>query len=606
MFSYFFRKLKILFNVYIKRTILDFKDLFNVLFLSSSQNYIRVKSLEKKPDGHIECTFTGNFKSYRALKKFQKRMRVAMSTGTVIFLVVMSSILTQLTAPNIQQSMAATFGWIQTDWSGEDTVETAQHTVERDLAEEAKWDKYASQINLDATSTAGQITLAANIDNWQFNTTNTLNTWATTSEVQVLGSSLSLLKEDGEVCANATVCGSDACSNDWSTDTNLCHSDNTKCVYDNGGTLEFYNNGYELCSGDDWYKSCTSGIWGAEQLSPNTTNNYCTAQGDSMGGFEAQAVCNSGADGGYVNPGCVACTDAFRATTTKDACFDDCGDDNTKCIQPIGDDYYCYSGNGTCHNGEISDNCDDASECDGSLICYGNTACKIADGDACSFDSECASAACSTTCKLSPGAACTTNDQCGSNLCETDVCIAVCGANSICGQDCSYMGDMYPTIEIAGECWFQKGLIANTGTYEPARGGGGKHYGPGQDLCPSGWHAATKPDFQTVLISLGMTQEEVDGTGWIGTNEGAKLAGHADLWYLSSVIENDPDFGLTGLNLVPGGYTYNGGCSWNYAEISTAAYYHAYPSGSFILDDDRTQVYFGTSASYQQMLCVKD
>ena len=71
-------------------------------------------------------------------------------------------------------------------------------------------------------------------------------------------------------------------------------------------------------------------------------------------------------------------------------------------------------------------------------------------------------------------------------------------------------------------------------------------------LAPEGWHVATDPDWQTLEMYLGMSQEEADVTGFRGTNEGSKLAGRADLWN-NGDLENDPEFGTSGFNLLPGG-----------------------------------------------------
>ena len=43
------------------------------------------------------------------------------------------------------------------------------------------------------------------------------------------------------------------------------------------------------------------------------------------------------------------------------------------------------------------------------------------------------------------------------------------------------------------------------------------------NLCPEDWHVASDEDWKILEMSLGMTQKQVDGTVWRGTDEGGKL-----------------------------------------------------------------------------------
>ncbi len=77
-------------------------------------------------------------------------------------------------------------------------------------------------------------------------------------------------------------------------------------------------------------------------------------------------------------------------------------------------------------------------------------------------------------------------------------------------------------------------------------------------LAPEGWHIPTDDEIKTLEMELGMSQSEADDVGFRGTNEGSKLAGNAALW-LDGDLENDPDFGSSGFDFLPGGYRhYNG------------------------------------------------
>ncbi|PLX20573.1 hypothetical protein C0584_04995 [Candidatus Parcubacteria bacterium] len=145
MLNYWFRKIKFLLKEYSKKTLLGLKDLGSVLFSSTADNYFRVESCRKEQDGNIKCTFSGNFRSYRALKKFQKRLRLTTFTSsTVITLVVLSSLLTQIfnTVPN--PTHAAVASWTQTDWGGGVAPSEYANNDDHKDGEGIAWTKFAS------------------------------------------------------------------------------------------------------------------------------------------------------------------------------------------------------------------------------------------------------------------------------------------------------------------------------------------------------------------------------------------------------------------------------------------------------------------------------
>ena len=72
-------------------------------------------------------------------------------------------------------------------------------------------------------------------------------------------------------------------------------------------------------------------------------------------------------------------------------------------------------------------------------------------------------------------------------------------------------------------------------------------------VCPEEWHVPTDDEIKQLEMYLGMSQEEADDTGYRGTNEGSKLAGRADLWN-DGALENNPEFGTSGFDFLPGGY----------------------------------------------------
>lgn len=106
-------------------------------------------------------------------------------------------------------------------------------------------------------------------------------------------------------------------------------------------------------------------------------------------------------------------------------------------------------------------------------------------------------------------------------------------------------------------------------------------------LAPEGWHVPTDDDIKELEIYLGMSQNQTNSTGWRGSNEGSKLAGSADLW-INGLLENDPEFNISGFRLRPGGCRNDNGdfyCLtangffWSSSESSSSAWsrYLYYP-----------------------------
>jgi len=48
-----------------------------------------------------------------------------------------------------------------------------------------------------------------------------------------------------------------------------------------------------------------------------------------------------------------------------------------------------------------------------------------------------------------------------------------------------------------------------------------------EDICPSGWHIPSDGEWQTMEISLGMSESEAGDTGWRGTDEGYQSIHHS-------------------------------------------------------------------------------
>lgn len=183
-----------------------------------------------------------------------------------------------------------------------------------------------------------------------------------------------------------------------------------------------------------------------------------------------------------------------------------------------------------------------------------------------------------------------------------------------CGDSITYGGETYGSLQIGSQCWMSKNLnigirininqnqtdnniiekycydddTLNCITY------GGLYQWPelmqyveitgSQGLCPVGWHIPTDEEYKTLEIYFGMSQTQADSEGWRGNNEGSKLAGTETLW-IDGELDSDIDFGISELNLLPGGADAPSGVGsvhitgrsfhWTSNSVVNAAYYRS-------------------------------
>lgn len=207
---------------------------------------------------------------------------------------------------------ASTFGWVQTTWTGgADTVNFPDHTNNQ-----TGWTKFYSKDaeidtnndELKMTQTSGNYTETDDASGFSAGTKS--NTYSS-------GTGVLIKKNDGVSCTTAQTtdyeCTTGNCDGDFSSG-NYCHATASSCVNFALGTPWERADGYELCSGNSYYKSCANSVWGAQQ-NCDTNNAYCDAGGGEQSGWRTGQTCSSGLSGGCQTPSCTSCSPYIAAST---------------------------------------------------------------------------------------------------------------------------------------------------------------------------------------------------------------------------------------------------------------------------------------------------
>ncbi|MBM55021.1 MAG: hypothetical protein CMB32_00485 [Euryarchaeota archaeon] len=88
-----------------------------------------------------------------------------------------------------------------------------------------------------------------------------------------------------------------------------------------------------------------------------------------------------------------------------------------------------------------------------------------------------------------------------------------------------------------------------------------------EGICPSGWHIPSDEEWQTMEMSLGMSESEATSVGWRGIDEGYKMKSTSG-WNNNGNGDNS-----SGFNALPGGSIINGGFNYygNYGDWWTSS-----------------------------------
>ena len=234
--------------------------------------------------------------------------------------------------------------------------------------------------------------------------------------------------------------------------------------------------------------------------------------------------------------------------------------------------------------------------------------CGVPNGDGSTCDGDCGAcndnSTCLDECGVLNGDNASCLDECGVINGDNSTCSDMCGVpngdNSTC-LDClgivngdglvSHEGYDYSTVQIGDQCWFSENCrylpvvspssaSSTTSPYyyvydyegvdvdEAKATSNYETYGvlynwPAvmtEGICPSGWHIPSDEEWQTMEISLGMSESEAAGTGWRGSPVGDYMKSTSGWNTYPGSGNGSNSSGFTGL---PVGYRYTGGFDYN-------------------------------------------
>lgn len=163
----------------------------------------------------------------------------------------------------------------------------------------------------------------------------------------------------------------------------------------------------------------------------------------------------------------------------------------------------------------------------------------------------------------------------------------------------------WAALTTSAYCWYNN----NQSTYEPIYGAMYNWFAADAgNLCPTGWHVPSDPEFSTLEVYLGVPQSEVDSWAWHGTDQG-------------SMMKNTTGWGTgmngtntSGFSALPGGYRY--GLTGTFNNVGDLTYWWtttpvpADPTTAWYrrLDGSSSQIYKAATEkpAGKYIRCIKD
>lgn len=239
----------------IKKIKIFTKDHLHLVFKSSAENHLRIQKCKKIKEGEI-CNLS--FNSYSQLKRYQKKVRfLTYSFSSTCTSVIVALIVVQMFF-GTGKSQGATFGWLQTDWSGgADTVTTANHT-----SNQSGWTKFFSKdANVDVSNGEAKI---ASTSNSVVTTTDADFNAFTKTQTYVSGSGAAgtvfAQKPDGGICTVSSECATGWCSanvcvNPWQNGPTVAAGTDCQARLDAIKVYKFDVGNFKWKVTDDWCNS---------------------------------------------------------------------------------------------------------------------------------------------------------------------------------------------------------------------------------------------------------------------------------------------------------------------------------------------------------------
>lgn len=301
----------------------------------------------------------------------QKKITVFSLTAitALIIITVAAGLISSFLFPEVFKTRAASYGFIQTDWSGGSSTATALHP-----GDQTNWNKYFFKDNV-STSTPGELSLDfETTEIWSQTSDSDWNTHATSS-TYYSGGSMGILRPLGAVCTLVEQCGSGYCVDGYCCDTACASACYTCSKSGSEGTCTAIT----ATEGKSCTGICTSCIAGTctDRSADDTTEGCATNCYDCVAGSCDAVTQNEDGTCAGVCTSCVTgtCTDRSADDTTE-GCADNCYD----CVSGVcsavteEDDGTCSAActscvSGNCSNKAIDTSCGSCQYCDGSGTC---------------------------------------------------------------------------------------------------------------------------------------------------------------------------------------------------------------------------------------------
>ena len=147
-----------------------------------------------------------------------------------------------------------------------------------------------------------------------------------------------------------------------------------------------------------------------------------------------------------------------------------------------------------------------------------------------------------------------------------------------CGDVLEYGEQVYQTLIVGGQCWFQENLNIKSSEetegrcqmegrcydddpfmcerygslYNYSTASCNRSYEGARGICPLGWRIPTDDDWIALEEEIGVRERDSADYGFRGANEASMLAGQRSLWKEGALIE-DNSFSSLQFNALPGG-----------------------------------------------------